>query len=337
LKSPKKTLNETRQTQNKSDDEEAKLRVDIDELNSEVNTKDTTIERLRNRIAALRRAEHGDAACENCKTLQEELTRLKDWQRSQKASFRLDRKKCADMEDELKKAKRVQQLMSLDATIKAVQQELPADKAKTDEIKQAGNDPTTSPAEIEQLKSWLEETRVALCWMLGVSSGEPRVPSTEGSKPNELAQLLREVKEKCERAEVWQNTVYDLQKELKESNLADLREEIQTLKECLATSQADLFAAHAPAGPLKADNKIKQIIDLKKQVTNLQSQLSKPQGPAPATEDPAWKAKFDASELRLAELTAKIAGLEAQLTQALSSALSAMQTLRKQSMTYSSN
>lgn len=430
LEESEKTLDEARQMQNKSDDVKAKLRVDVDELNSEANTRDATIERLRNRIAGLRRAEQGDAACENCKPLQQELARLKDWQRSQQASFRLDRKKCADMEDELKKtkaavesdmtakalsyinkanleaatmkaqrdtvqsilntrnddlkektdelnalklakgngsdceepcrkfrgeidglkaatatvecgnckelqakvdvlngylasetpAKRVQQLMSRDATIKALQQELVAAKANTDEVKQPGNNPTSFPVETEQLKSWLEETRVALCWMLGISIGELRVLPTEGSKPNELAQLLREVKEKCERAEHFENKLNDLQKQLKESNLADCREEIQTLKEHLATSQADLFEARAPAGPLKPDNKIRQIISLKRQVADLQSQLSKTQDPTPATEDPTWKAKFDASELRLSELTAKSAGLEAELTQALSSA-----------------
>lgn len=398
-----------------------KLKSEITGLEAEADTKDAMIKRLQKRIVDFREGGRGPSACENCKTLQGQITLLQDSQKSQQASFEQRKKQFADVENQLKEAKsllgsnmtvkaqyyikkaqaqtkavkadrdklqntlkgkdeeikkltddmnaletgkstdsdcderckklqaeienlkaataaieceqctelqaevdrlneykttappnkRVLQLIERDAKIKdrenkikALQEELGAAKANTggadlDEIKgmkrqvkalektieKLENDLINSPAEIEQLQIWLEEIRVAFCAMLHKSSGEGRVQPNEESEPNELAELLQEIKEKCKRAEAWENQVDDLKKQLEESNLDHYLRENETLKEYLAKAQADLDKARAPVGPLKSDPKVRQIINLKQRVAELESQVNQSQASPSAGKD----------------------------------------------------
>ena len=171
------------------------------------------------------------------------------------------------------------------------------------DIEELKSDAKIKDATIQMLKGWLEEARVAMCSMLRIPSGKATVPAITNSGPNELAELLKQVEEKCGNAEAWQSEVFDLRKELNESNLYEYRQEIESLKEYLAISQADLFEARAPKEALKSDNKIKQIVALKQQVEDLKTQLKQTHDAAPSIEN--------ASGGHHIELSAKIAELEA--------------------------
>ena len=171
------------------------------------------------------------------------------------------------------------------------------------DIEELKSDAKIKDATIQMLKGWLEEARVAMCSMLHIPSGKATVPAITNSGPNELAKLLKQVEEKCGNAEAWQNEVFDLRKELNESNLYEYRQEIESLKEYLAISQADLFEARAPKEALKSDNKIKQIVALKQQVEDLKTQLKQTHDAAPSIENASGGHHF--------ELSAKITELEA--------------------------
>jgi hypothetical protein len=384
-----------------------KLRLETDKLESEADTKDATVARLRKRLVALRSVERSELDCEECKNT---LTLLQDWQKMRQNQYRLDQKKHADLqaefrayksttgasqagyiaaavktqldtlqgiviargnevkkltdkldalkfvkgtnpdceescrllqaENDLFKAttttvadcekcsellaevarvtdllakagpnKRLQQIIDQDATIKALQQELVAAKANAN----GGQQPPTVPAdlsgEIDQLKIWLEEVRIELSGMVGAPIGEVRIFRKEEFKPNELAQLLRDVQEKCERAEAYQDEVSNLKKEMRESNLADLREEILTLNEQLAAVQAELRNERAPTGGArKPDDKIKKIITLENKLKDSERQRRESES------------STNAADIRVAQLEVKVTELKGELQDARSSA-----------------
>jgi hypothetical protein len=184
----------------------------------------------------------------------------------------------------------------------------PIPTIETLDIEELKSDAKIKDATIHELKVWLEEARVAMCSMLHIPSGEITVPAITNSRPNELAELLKQVEEKCGNAEAWQNEVFDLRKELNESNLYEYRQEIESLKEYLAISQADLLEARAPKGALKLDNKIKQIVALRQQVEDLKTQLKQTHDAAPSIEN--------ASGGHHVESSTKVAELEAASSKA---------------------